>query len=176
MWVLIGSYNIYIRTILEQKTVLEDPTLENEDCAVICEILKVIFFPFPWSPWFICIQILIQVIFNLTVSTRDEDTSDLIKIATTLNRLLRITIRDQESRLKIVSNCVNCITNMEGSPEAFSELVAPTDIQLPAEPDIPVEGGGMANTALQFVDFLEVGHWHLACHCPGCGQCLVLSL
>ena len=47
---------------------------------------------------------------------------------------------------------------MEGSPEAFSELVAPTDIQLPAEPDIPVEGGGMANTALQFVDFLEVGH------------------
>ena len=38
--------------------------------------------------------------------------------------------RDEESRSKLVSNCVNVVTNMEAKKEAFEELVKPTDIQV----------------------------------------------
>ena len=38
--------------------------------------------------------------------------------------------RDDESRSKLVSNCVNVVTNVEAKKEAFEELVKPTDIQV----------------------------------------------
>ena len=40
---------------------------------------------------------LYQVIFNLTVNCKSEDESDLAKVANTVNRLLRITIKVCES-------------------------------------------------------------------------------
>ena len=40
---------------------------------------------------------LYQVIFNLTVNCKSEDESDLAKVASTVNRLLRITIKVCES-------------------------------------------------------------------------------
>lgn len=121
--------------MLEQKAFQDDPSLDIQECAVVCEILK--------------------VIFNLTVNCKTEDTAELQRVAATINRLLRITIRDEESRSKLVSNCVNVVTNMEAKKEAFEELVKPTDIQLPAEPDIMAEGGMVVNTAQAFVDLLE---------------------
>jgi len=121
--------------MLEQKAFQDEPSLDIQECAVVCEILK--------------------VIFNLTVNCKTEDTAELQKVAATINRLLRITIRDDESRSKLVSNCVNVVTNVEAKKEAFEELVKPTDIQLPAEPDIMAEGGMVVNTAQAFVDLLE---------------------
>ena len=45
------------------------------------------------------------MIFNLTVSCKSEDESDLEKVATTVNRLLRIAIKVFGNNLKEVSFC-----------------------------------------------------------------------
>jgi hypothetical protein len=126
--------------LLERKAREEEPSLDAEECAVICEMLK--------------------VIFNLTVDCKTEDTSDLRQVAVTVNHLLRITVTDPDSRTKLVNNCINVVTNMEANEVALAELVKPTDIQLPAEPDLMAEDGAVVNTVQAFVDFLDqrLGH------------------
>jgi len=62
-----------IQTVLEGKATMDEPCLEVEESAVICETLK--------------------VIFNLTVNCKPEDESDLKMVAATVNRLLRITVK-----------------------------------------------------------------------------------
>jgi len=119
--------------ILNGKTEMEEPSLTEDDCLVVCEILK--------------------VVFNLTVDIKTDETKDLTLVSATLNRLLRINITDFDSKLKVVNNCINVVTNMEGNVEAFRALVKPTDILLPAEPDLVYEGL-VVNTIQSFLDFL----------------------
>ena len=121
--------------ILSGKSDTEEPFLAEQDCLVICEILK--------------------VIFNLTVETKTEETEDLILVAATLNRVLRINTntKDFDLKLKVVNNCINVITNMEGKVDAFKALLEPSDILLPAEPDVMYEGA-VISTIQSFLDFL----------------------
>jgi len=125
-----------IERVLEQAAFQDEPSLGVEECAVVCEMLK--------------------VIFNLTVNCKEEDEGELREVATTVNRLLRITIVDFDARMKVVNNCINVVTNMEGRVEVLGELTRPTDIQLPAEPDLMALEGCVVNTAQAFVAFL--GH------------------
>lgn len=122
-----------IEDILSAKYNMEEPSLDEEDSLVICEVLK--------------------VVFNLTVDSKTEETRDLTLLSKTLNRILRIKIVDFDQKLKVVNNCINVITNMEGKVEAFKALVEPSDILLPAEPDIVYEGI-VVNTVQSFLDFL----------------------
>jgi len=122
-----------LNDILDNKSEMEEPSLNEEDCLVICEILK--------------------VVFNLTVDSKPDETKDITLVSATLNRLLRINIPDFDSKLKVVNNCINVVTNMEGKVEAFKALVTPSDILLPAEPDVLYEGV-VVNTIQSFLDFL----------------------
>jgi len=124
-----------LEDILSEKSEMEEPYLAEEDCSVICEILK--------------------VVFNLTVETKTDETKDLILVAATLNRVLRINTntKDFDLQLKVVNNCINVITNMEGKVDAFKALLEPSDILLPAEPDVRYEGS-VINTIQSFLDFL----------------------
>jgi len=123
-----------IQAILEGKATMDEPCLDSEECAVICEMLK--------------------VIFNLTVNCKLEDESDLAKVASTVNRLLRITIKDVKVRTIVVNNCINVVTNMEGRRASLVELLKPTDIQLPMEADIMGEEDAVMNSVCSFLDFL----------------------
>ena len=81
------------QAILEGKATMDEPCLDNEECAVICEMLKV-----KKMELLVLFMITLhQVIFNLTVNCKLEDESDLAKVASTVNRLLRITIKVCES-------------------------------------------------------------------------------
>ena len=70
---------------------MDEPCLESEECAVICEMLKVT--DSYVEKLSFDENFLYQVIFNLTVNCKSEDESDLAKVASTVNRLLRITIK-----------------------------------------------------------------------------------
>jgi len=119
--------------VMNRKTGMEDPSLSEDDCLVACEILK--------------------VVFNLTVDSKVDETKDLTLVAATLNRLLRFRIINFDSKLKVVNNCINVVTNMEGKAEAFKALVTPSDSPTPAEPDVIFEGV-VVNTIQSFLDFL----------------------
>merc|ERR1719154_728069 len=119
--------------LLNGKMGMEEPFLSEDDCLVACEILK--------------------VVFNLTVDSKVDETKDLTLVAATLNRLIRIRIKHFDSRLKVVNNCINVVTNMEGKADAFKALVTPSDILNPAEPDRLFEGV-VVNTIQSFMDFL----------------------
>jgi len=122
-----------LEDILSAKFDMEEPSLDEEDCTIICEILK--------------------VVFNLTVDSKAEETRDLTLLASTLNRILRVKINNFDQKLKVVNNCINVITNMESKVDAFKALVEPSDILLPAEPDMIYEGI-VVNTIQSFLDFL----------------------
>jgi len=122
-----------LEEILGAKYDMEEPSLDEEDCSIICEILK--------------------VVFNLTVDSKTEETRDLTLLSGTLNRILRVKINNFDQKLKVVNNCINVITNMEAKVEAFKALVEPSDILLPAEPDIIFEGI-VVNIIQSFLDFL----------------------
>jgi len=122
-----------LEEILGAKYDMEEPSLDEEDCSIICEILK--------------------VVFNLTVDSKTEETRDLTLLSGTLNRILRVKINNFDQKLKVVNNCINVITNMEAKVEAFKALVEPSDILLPAEPDMTFEGI-VVNTIQSFLDFL----------------------
>ena len=55
-----------------------------------------------------------QVLFNLTVNSSQEDTQEMVTIAAVLKDLVRVQTPDSETRLKIVSNTINVVANMEG--------------------------------------------------------------
>jgi len=122
-----------LEDIISAKHEMEEPSLNEDDCLIICEVLK--------------------VVFNLTVDSKTEETKDLALLSGTLNRVLRIRIDDFDLKLKVVNNCINVITNMEGKIEAFKPLVEPSDILLPAAPDMVYEGI-VVNTIRSFLDFL----------------------
>jgi len=123
-----------IQTLLEGKATMDEPCLEVEESAVICETLK--------------------VIFNLTVNCKPEDESDLKMVAATVNRLLRITVKDTKARTTLVNNCINVVTNLEGRRTPLEELLRSTDIQLPMQADVMGEEGAVLNSVCSFVDFL----------------------
>ena len=60
--------------ILEQKACQDEPSLDTEECAGTCEMLK--------------------AISNLTVDCKTEDTSDPRQVTITVNHLPRITVMD----------------------------------------------------------------------------------
>jgi len=122
-----------LEEILNAKFDMEEPSLGEEDCLIVCEVLK--------------------VVFNLTVDSKTEETKDLILVARTLNRVLRINVKDFDLKLKVINNCINVITNMEGKADAFKALVESSDILLPAEPDIVYEGV-VVNIVQSFLEFL----------------------
>ena len=99
---------------------LNNSQLEQEEAAVVCEVLK--------------------VLFNISVNSTQEDTAELISIAKTLRDLLRMKTVDAEVSRKIISNVVNVVTNMEERLEALQELLKTTDQRLPAEPDVTSQG------------------------------------
>ena len=50
----------------------------------------------------------------MTVNSSQEDTQELVTIAAVLKDLVRVQTPDSETRLKIVSNTINVVANMEG--------------------------------------------------------------
>jgi len=131
----IAKYNHDGLTVLREaldKIVTEEECLLEEDCLVVCEILK--------------------VLFNLTLNSKSEDTKDLVLLAETLNKLLRINFKEFDSKLKVINNSINVITNFEGKIEAFRGLVKPSK-GLIAEPDKLYEGL-VVNNIQSFLDFL----------------------
>jgi len=131
----IAKYNHDGLTVLREaldKIVSVEECLVEEDCLVVCEILK--------------------VLFNLTLNSKSEDTKDLVLLAETLNKLLRLNFKVFDSKLKVINNSINVITNFEGKIEAFRGLVKPSKGVI-AEPDKLYEGL-VVNNIQSFLDFL----------------------
>jgi len=121
-----------IDDIIKEKSSKDEQSLGEEECSLICEILK--------------------VIFNLTLNSKVEDTEELVQVAMTLNKTLRTAIGNFDSKLKVVNNCINVITNMEGKSDAFKELLKPVEMPT-AEKDIMYEQI-IVNNVQTFLDFL----------------------
>ena len=64
-----------------------------------------------------------QVLFNLTVNSSQEDTQEMVTIAAVLKDLVRVQTPDSETRLKIVSNTINVVANMEGWEVSWGKAV-----------------------------------------------------
>ena len=67
--------------------------IETEKSTIICEVLK--------------------VLFNLTVNSTESDKETLENIANVIKNLLRMRVADNASKMNIVSNSINVVTNME---------------------------------------------------------------
>ena len=79
------------------------------------------------------LNVMYQVLFNLTVNSSQEDTQELVTIAAVLKDLVRVQTPDPETRLKIVSNSINVVANMEGWEVSSGKavlLIMPTFIIL----------------------------------------------
>ena len=69
----------------------------------------------------------------MTVNSSQEDTQELVTIAAVLKDLVRVQTPDSETRLKIVSNTINVVANMEGWEVRWGNnavLIIPTFIIL----------------------------------------------
>ena len=68
----------------------------------------------------------------MTVNSSQEDTQELVTIAAVLKDLVRVQTPDSETRLKIVSNTINVVANMEGweVSSGTAVLIIPTFIIL----------------------------------------------
>ena len=68
----------------------------------------------------------------MTVNSSQEDTQELVTIAAVLKDLVRVQTPDSETRLKIVSNTINVVANMEGWEVRWGTavLIIPTFIIL----------------------------------------------
>merc|ERR1719334_1248393 len=143
--------SILVTTLMQLLTIL---VLASKSGIVILKSLLIVVATSLSEPRSSCFESTVRLKITLSISEQ-EALGSLRDVATTINRLLRITIPDFEARTKIVNNCINVVTNMEANQEALRELVKETDIQLPAEPDIMAEEGMIVNTAQSFVDFLE---------------------
>ena len=86
----------------------------------------------------------------MTVNSSQEDTQELVTIAAVLKDLVRVQTPDPETRLKIVSNTINVVANMEGwavssgkavliiphhPQDPLKALLQPTDLAHPAVRD-----------------------------------------
>ena len=111
----------------------QDPDLNENTSLVMCEALK--------------------VIFNLTVNNKQEDTAEMINIASTVRNLVRMKIDDFDVRMKVVSNSINVVTNMENKLDPISALLKSTDVPNPAEED-KHSHGVVVNVLDKFMDFL----------------------
>ena len=116
------------------KSVLSKPEVTAGDGVVVCEVLK--------------------VLFNISVQSTQEDTAELVTIASSLRDLLRTRTGEAETRQKIVSNVVNVVTNMEGRPEALQELLEPSQLGQTAEPDVESQGV-VVNVLDSFLQLLQ---------------------
>ena len=116
------------------KSVLSKPELTAGDGVVMCEVLK--------------------VLFNISVHSTPEDTAELVTIASSLRDLIRMKSDEAETQQKIVCNVVNVVTNMEGRPEALQELLEPSLLSQPAEPDVHSQGV-VVNVLESFLQLLQ---------------------
>ena len=116
------------------KSVLSKPEVTGGDGVVVCEILK--------------------VLFNISVNSTPEDTAELVTIASSLRDLIRMRSGEAEIKQKIVCNVVNVVTNMEGRPEALQELLEPSQLSQPAEPDVWSQGV-VVNVLDSFLQLLQ---------------------
>ena len=68
----------------------------------------------------------------MTVNSSQEDTQEMVTIAAVLKDLVRVQTPDSETRLKIVSNTINVVANMEGWEVSWGKavLIIPTFIIL----------------------------------------------
>ena len=110
------------------------PEIDDNTNLVMCEALK--------------------VIFNLTVNNKEEDTAEMIKIATMIRNLVRMKIQDFDIRMKVISNAINVVTNMENKPDPVSALLKSTDVPNTAEED-KHSHGVVVNVLDKFMDFLS---------------------
>ena len=85
------------------------------------------------------------MLFNLTVNSSQEDTQELVTIAAVLKDLVRVQTPDSETRLKIVSNTINVVANMEGWEVSSGKAVLIIPTSQPLSSSGPPEGPAPAH-------------------------------
>ena len=107
--------------------------LAEAECELLSEVLK--------------------VTFSLTVSVGDSEEAQLIELALALNRLCRLGYRSSLWQEKVVSHCINVVTNMEGRLGPLERLLRGPQLQQTAEPDV-LFMGATVNTLKSFLSLL----------------------
>ena len=97
----------------------------------------------------------LKVVFNLTVNSSQEDTAELVSVASVVKNIVRVrVVGDQDVRMKLVSNVINVVTNFDGRQEPLNALLKTTDLTNPAEEDKHHQDV-VVNVLDSFLEYLE---------------------
>ena len=109
-----------VNTLLAALPPLSSTLLTSQDGAVVCNVLK--------------------ALFNISLNSSQEDTEELVAISRSCRDLVRMRTEDDETCLKVISNVVNVVTNMEGRLDPLNQLLETSRLDQPAEPDVSSHG------------------------------------